>query len=59
MKFLVDIKDTSYATIEVNADSKEEAEQIAMAEYYAGNIGWDDCDIDLDVRKKEQNRGER
>lgn len=59
MKYLVDIKDTSYATIEVNAGSREEAENIAMAEYYAGNINWADCDIELEARKKEQDRGER
>lgn len=59
MKFLVDIKDTSYATVEVDADSKEAAEEIAYGLYYEGRVEWKDCDIEVDARKAERNRGER
>ena len=42
MKYLVDIKDTSYATVEVEANSKEQAEEIAYTRYYEGTMrSWD------------------
>ena len=59
MKYLVDIKDTSYATVEVEANSKEHAEDIAYARYYEGTVEWQDCDIEVEARKVERNRGER
>ena len=59
MKYLVDIKDTSYATVEVEANSKEQAEEIAYARYYEGTVEWQDCDIEFEARKIEKNRGER
>ena len=37
MKYTVDVKDTSYATIVVDAPSKEAAEEIAMDRYYETN----------------------
>lgn len=36
MKYLVDIKDTSYAIVEFEADSREQAEEIAYGRYYEG-----------------------
>lgn len=59
MKYLVDTKDTSYATVEVEAESKEAAEDLAFALYSEGRIEWQDCDIDIDARKREIERGER
>ena len=59
MKYTVDVKDTSYATIVVEAPSREAAEEIAMARYYEGSIEWTDCDIEIEAREREQNRGER
>lgn len=59
MKYLVDIKDTSYATVEVKANSREQAEEIAYARYYEGTVEWQDCDIGVEARKVERNRGER
>ena len=50
MKYLVDIKDVSYSTVEVEADSIEEAEEKAQDLYYIGCIEWEDCDIDFTVR---------
>ena len=59
MRYLVDIKDTSYATVEVEAESKEAAEDIAFGLYSEGKIEWQDCDIEVEARKVERNRGER
>lgn len=61
MKYLVDIKDTSYATVEVVANSKEEAEEKAHALYYEGCVEWQDCDLELEAREleKRKDRGER
>ena len=59
MKYLVDIKDTSYATVGVEANSKEQAEEIAYGRYYEGTVEWQDCDIEVQARKVERNRGER
>ena len=59
MKYTVDVKDTSYATIVVDAPSKEAAEEIAMARYYEGSIEWEDCDIDIEARVREKERTER
>lgn len=55
----MDIKDTSYATVEVEADSKEQAEEKAHGFYYEGRVEWQDCDIDIEARRYEKNRGER
>ena len=59
MKYTVDVKDTSYATIIVEASSKEEAEALALEKYYEGTTEWEDCDIDIEASVREQNRGER
>ena len=59
MKYIVDIKETSYGVIEVDADSKEDAEDMASGLWYEGNVEWVDCDLDVDARKAERNRGER
>ena len=58
MKYLVDIKDTSYATVEVDANSVEEAEEKAHAAYYHGCVEWQDCDLDIEARIKETIRNE-
>ena len=54
MKYLVDIKDTSYAIVEVEADSREQAEEIAYGRYYEGTVEWQDCDIEVEARKAER-----
>ena len=59
MKYVVDIKDTSYGVVEVDASSKEEAEEMASGLGYEGKVEWVDCDLDVDARKAERNRGER
>ncbi len=57
MKFKVDIKDTSYATIEVEARSAEEAEEKAEELYYNGRVEWADCDVDYKARPAEREKG--
>jgi len=59
MKYIVDIKDTSYGVVEVDADSKEAAEDMASALWYEGKVEWVDCDLELDARKAEKERNER
>ena len=54
MKYLVDIKDTSYATVEVEAGSKEQAEGLAQGLYYEGRVEWQDCDLEVAARKSER-----
>ena len=58
MRYFVDIKDTSYATITVEADSLEEAEEKAQDAYYNGMVEWRDCDLDIEARIMEKDRGE-
>lgn len=56
MKYKVDIKDTSYATVEVDARSQEEAEQKAEELYYNGRVEWADCDVDYKARPAEREK---
>ena len=58
MKYVVDIKDTSYGVVEVDACSKEEAEEMASGLWYEGKVEWVDCDLDVDARKAERNQGD-
>ena len=37
----------------------EEAEEKAHAAYYHGCVEWQDCDLDIEARIKEKDRGER
>ena len=41
MKYLVDIKDTSYATVEVESHSRSRLKRSRYARYYEGTVdGW-------------------
>ena len=40
MKYLVDVKDISYGTVEVEAESKEQAEEMAQDMYFGGQVMW-------------------
>ena len=59
MKFFVDVKDTSYATLEVEAESQEEAEKIAQTRYFEGDLVWLDSDLEIEAYPVEQERGDR
>ena len=56
MKFIVDVKDISYGTVEVEADSVEQAEEKAQDMYFSGQINWDEADVSYDVRPDERER---
>ena len=58
MKYLVDVKEVSYATIEVEAESPEDAENKAGLAYYDGIINWDCSDVDYSPHLKYPERGE-
>lgn len=58
MKNAVDVKDTSYATMEVEANSREEAERLAEAAYYDGKVEWQGCDVEYEARPVERDRGD-
>ena len=54
MKFIVDVKDISYGTVEVEADSAEQAEEKAQDMYFSGQINWDEADVSYEARPKER-----
>ena len=56
MKFIVDVKDISYGTVEVEADSAEQAEEKAQGLYYEGLVMWDDADVSYATRPDERER---
>lgn len=58
MKFLVDVKDISYATIAVEAKDAAEAEAIAKELYFNGKIDWNEADVIWEARPDERNRGD-
>ena len=58
MKFLVDVKDISYATIVVQAKDAAEAEAIAKELYFNGKIDWAEADVTWEARPDERNRGD-
>ena len=45
MKYFVDEKDISYATIAVEAKDAAEAEAIAKELYFSGKINWNEADV--------------
>ena len=45
MKYFVDVKDISYATIAVEAKDVAEAEAIAKELYFSGKIDWAEADV--------------
>lgn len=58
MKFLVDVKDISYAIIAVEAKDAAEAEAIAKDLYFSGKIDWAEADVTWEARLDERNRGD-
>ena len=57
MKYIVDVKDISYGTVEVEADSAEQAEEKAQDMYFSGQINWDEADVSYSARPDERERG--
>ena len=58
MKYFVDVKDISYATIAVEAKDAAEAEAIAKELYFNGRINWNEADDTWEARPDERNRGD-
>ena len=48
------VKEISYGTIAVEADSEEEAREKAWDEYHDGNTSWGDTDVDLDLEEVQE-----
>lgn len=57
MKYIVDAKDISYGTVEVEADSIEQAEEKAQDLYFNGQVNWDEADVSYSARPDERERG--
>ena len=55
MKYFVDVKDISYATIAVEAKDAAEAEAIAN---FSGKINWNEADVTWEARPDGRNRGD-
>ena len=45
--YIVYIEETSYGYVEVEAESPQEAEELAEKQYMNGDIYWGDCDYDI------------
>ena len=58
MKYFVDVKDISYATIAVEAKDAAEAEAIAKELYFSGKNNWNEADVTWEARPDERNRGD-
>ena len=50
-KFIVNVKEISYGTIEVEANSIEEAQRRAEAQYTMGNTCWDSGEYELQAEE--------
>ena len=53
-KYIVNVKEISYGTIEVEANSIEEAEKLADAQYTMGNTYWSNGEYDLQAEEIKQ-----
>ena len=61
MKFVCNVKEISYGTIVVEADSAKEAQDKAEAQYQLGNTIWSDGEYEIEaeeVKERERTRGE-
>lgn len=59
MKFIVEVKETSYGRVELEANSKAEAEHLAEKEYHKGNVIWEHSEEEYDAKwfpSKGQNK---
>lgn len=54
MTYVFSVKETSYGSVSVEADSEEEAREKAWDEYHNGNTYWGDTDIDLDLEEVKE-----
>ena len=47
MKYRVNVNETSYGSIVVDADSEDDARDKAYDEYYKGNVRWNKSDAEI------------
>ncbi len=56
MRYVVSVKETNYGGITVEANSPEQAREIAEQEYFNGNVYWKNTDVDYpDIQKEKIN----
>ena len=53
MKYIVDVKEASYATVQVEADTMEDAEMLIEEMYCEGRIDWKESYLETDGRGME------
>ena len=51
MKYTIHVKDISYGVIEVEADSEEQAKELADHQYAMGNTVWRGGEYELEVEE--------
>lgn len=54
MKYVVSVKEINYGGITVEANSPEQAREIAEQEYFNGNVYWKNTDVDYSDIQKEK-----
>ena len=54
--YTVKVKEISYGSLEVEADNKEEAEELAYREYQKGNTVWYDSDYEMEVKEPTRSK---
>ena len=55
MKYLCNVKEISYGVIEVEADSRQEAQDKAEAQYQLGNTIWDSGEYEISAEELKIN----
>lgn len=55
MKYLCHVKEISYGTIEVEADSRQEAQDKAEAQYQLGNTVWSSGEYEIEAEEPKTN----
>ena len=58
MKYTIQIKETSYGTVPVEASSPQEAEELAEQAYYDGNTYWQDSEMEVHQTSPVRERGD-
>lgn len=58
MKYTIQIKETSYGTVTVEASSPQEAEELAEQAYYDGNAYWKNSELEITQTTPVRERGE-
>ena len=55
MRFVCNVKEISYGTIEVEADSRQEAQDKAEAQYQLGNTNWSSGEYEIEAEEPKTN----